>query len=606
MFDRQAFLQTLSHRPGVYRMLDARGAVLYVGKARDLRKRVGSYFSRRATDAKTHALLQAMAGIEVTVTGTEHEALLLEYHLIKEHRPRFNVLLRDDKSYPYIRVTTEHDFPRFEFHRGSRRPPGRYFGPFPNAGAVRQTLQQLQKLFRVRPCSDSFFAHRSRPCLQYQIERCSAPCVGLVSVAEYRRDVENAMRFIQGRNEAVLDDLLARMEQAAASQAYERAARYRDQIAAIRRVQAHQGTNAGPHTDVDALAICEERGQVSVGLVMIRGGVLLGSRVFFPQTSRNTPTSEILGAFLSQHYLSHEPPREILVCERVPDTDMIAAVLAERAAHAVTIRHRVRGTRRRWLELALANARQAAAARSVAAATLLDQYAALGAALRLPEVPQRIECFDISHTAGGETVAACVVFGPDGPLKHHYRRFNIRDITPGDDYGALAQAVQRRYKRTLAGEAHGPDLILIDGGRGQLERVAPVLRELQLGEVPVVAVAKGAARRPGQERLHRLNRTRPLLLPPDSRALHLIQQIRDEAHRFAIAGHRQRRGHAARRSVLDGITGLGVRRRRALLRHLGGLQEIARAGVDDLAKVPGISRTLAERIYGHLHEDAQL
>jgi excinuclease ABC subunit C len=603
-FDSVEFVRSLSHRPGVYRMLDAHGNVLYVGKARDLRKRVGSYFSRRATDAKTQALLQAVAEVETTVTATDQEALLLEYNLIKQHKPRFNVVLRDDKSYPYIRVTTEQEFPRIEFHRGSRRLPGRFFGPFPNAGAVRQTLLQMQRLFRVRPCPDSFFAHRSRPCLQYQIERCSAPCVGLVTAEEYRRDVDNAMRFVQGRNDAVLTDLIDRMERSSAGYDYERAARYRDQIAAIRRVQAQQVISAGSAAEADALAVCEESGVFCVGMVMIRGGSLLGSRRFFPRAAPGTSSAEVLGAFVTQHYLTHEAPAEILVNGEVPDAEMISAVLTARAEHPVAIRRRVRGTRRRWLDMAFANAQQAAAMHATAAATWAELLAALGEALHLSAPPERIECFDISHTAGGETVGACIVFGPAGPVKRDYRRFNVRDVTPGDDYGALAQVVARRYSRLRTEGAPPPDLILIDGGRGQLDRVTSILQELGLGDIAVAAVAKGPGRRPGREKLYREGARAPLTLAADSPAMRIIQQVRDEAHRFAITGHRQRRTRSSRHSRLETIPGLGPRRRRALLQHLGGLQEISRAGIDDLARVPGISRTLAARIYSHLHEDA--
>jgi excinuclease ABC subunit C len=602
-FDSAAFLRNLSTRPGVYRMLDAEGAILYVGKARNLRKRVGSYFSRKPADARTQALVQAIAAVEVTVTATEQEALLLESNLIKQHRPRFNVVLRDDKSYPYIRVTTQHDFPRFAFHRGSRKLPGRFFGPFPNAGAVRQTLQQLQKLFRVRPCEDSFFAHRTRPCLQYQIERCSAPCVGLISADDYRRDVDNAIRFVQGRNDAVLADLIARMEQSAASLAYERAAGYRDQIAAIRRVQAGQAVNAGTRADVDVVGAVEEGGTWCVALLMIRGGAMLGSRTFFPAAPRGTTGREIVSAFVGQHYLAHEPPAEVVVADPVADAGMLGDLLTSRVGRPVSIRAGGRGMRRRWLQMAADNARQALAARMASAATLSEQLAALGEVLGLPAPPSRIECFDISHTAGGETVAACVAFGADGPLKSAYRRFNIRDVAPGDDYGALAQAIERRYARR-ASQSAVPDLVVIDGGRGQLQRACRVLRGLHLDALPVAAVSKGPERRPGLEQLHRLGARQPLRLPRDSPALHIVQAVRDEAHRFAITGHRGRRSRASRSSALTGIAGLGPQRRRALLQHLGGLQAIARAGPEDLARVPGVSHGLAARIYAHFHDDA--
>jgi excinuclease ABC subunit C len=597
-FDPKEFVRTLTRRPGVYRMLAASGEILYVGKARDLRRRVGSYFGRRPTDAKTQTMLGAVSRIEVTITGTEQEALLLEYNLVKEHRPRFNVVLRDDKSYPYIHVT-EQPYPRFEFHRGARNAPGRFFGPFPNAGAVRETLHQLQKLFRVRPCSDSFFSNRSRPCLLYQIRRCSGPCVGLITESDYRRDVDNAMRFIEGRGDDVLADLVQRMEHSSENLEFEQAARHRDQIADIRRVQEQQVIATGPDADLDAVAVAQEKGQCCVVVLMVRGGRVLGSRSFFPRLAAGTSTEEVLSAFIAQHYLAQPAPAEILVNGSVEDAAPLAAIFSERTGRAVQIRQRVRGHRRRWIEMALANAREAAASRAASIATLAEQFEDLAEALELPAPPERVECFDISHTSGGETVASCVVFNAGGPFKADYRRFNIRDVAPGDDYAALAEAVGRRFARARRGETPIPDLLLIDGGRGQLTRVRAVLQELGFAELPVVAVAKGQGRKPGRERLYRANG--PLVLAADSPALHLVQQIRDEAHRFAITGHRRRAGRR-HGSVLESIPGLGPRRRRVLLQQFGGLQGITRAGIEDLARTAGISRALAERIYGHFHE----
>ncbi len=601
-FDPQELVRGLARRPGVYRMLDREGRVLYVGKARNLQRRVGSYFGRRPHDAKTGALLRVVAGIEVTVTRTEQEALLLEYTLIKEHKPRFNVVLRDDKSYPYIRVGTHQDFPRFEFHRGSRRVQGRFFGPFPNAGAVRHMLQQLQKLFRIRPCSDSFFANRSRPCLQYQIRRCSAPCTGLISQADYRRDVEDAMRFIAGGGDDLLASLVERMERCSATLEYEKAAGFRDQIAEIRRIQEQQVMAGAGTADLDALAVAFAHGQCCVAVLMVRGGRVLGSRAFSPRVVAGTSPGEVLGAFLSQHYLGTTTPPEILVAAAVEDADLIAELLATRAGHAVAVRHKVRGTRRRWLELAATNATQEATARAATSQTVSEQLQDLAQAICLPALPARIECFDISHTQGGETVAACVVMGPAGPVKSDYRRFNIHTVATGDDYGALAEAVARRYRAGRGADRPVPDLVLVDGGRGQLGRVADVMQELGLGDVALLAVAKGEGRRPGHEQLWVPGQQAPLALPPDGAAFRLIQQVRDEAHRFAITGHRQRRARRQSQSVLESIAGLGPRRRRALLQRFGGLQGVTRAGVDDLARTEGVSRALAERIYGHLHD----
>lgn len=600
-FDSSSFLASLTHRPGVYRMYAPDDTVLYVGKAKDLRKRVSSYFGSKAHLPKTQALMAQTSRVEVTVTGTEHEALLLEHNLIKEHRPRFNVILRDDKSYPWIHVTTNQEFPRFELHRGGRRGPGRFLGPWPSANTVRESLIQLQKLFRVRQCSESFFANRTRPCLQYQIRRCTAPCVGLVSATDYQRDVADALLFLEGRNESVLTSLGSRMEQAAAALDYERAALLRDQIQLVRKIQAEQVINAPGMTDADVLGVRTGQGQACVAVLMIRGSRVLGSRSWFPRIVQGTEDHEILAAFISQHYFHASPPAEVLVPVPLPDRLLLQVALETRTGSRCQVRDRVRGTRSRWLEMAGNNAAQGLATRLASTATLRDQFEQLAEAMALEEVPERIECFDISHTAGEETVAACVVFGSEGPLKSDYRRFNIKGIEPGDDYAAIAQAVERRYTRVRNAEGVLPGLILIDGGSGQADRAYGVLEELQLSHIPLLGVAKGPERRPGEEKLV-LPRGRGLIaLSADSSALHLIQQIRDEAHRFAITGHRQRRAQVRRTSSLEAIPGLGPQRRRALLREFGGLQGILQAGVTDLARVKGISRTLAQSIYDHLH-----
>jgi excinuclease ABC subunit C len=600
-FDATAFLATLSHRPGCYRMLDAEDNVLYVGKARDLKKRVSTYFGSKSHHPKTQALMSRAARVEVTVTGTEREALLLEYNLIKEHKPRFNVLLRDDKSYPYIHVTTEQAFPRFEFHRGARRKGTSYFGPYPSAGAVRQTLGQLQRLFRVRQCKDSYFANRSRPCLQYQIKRCTAPCVGLIDPEAYARDVDNAKRFLSGKNDAVLADLQTRMDAAASGLDYEGAAQFRDQITAIREVQAKQFVSGSRTRDADILAAESDGQGYCVASIMIRGSRMLGGRNFFPRTVTGTEPGEVLSAFILQHYLVHAPPPEIIVNGVVDAPELLEGMLGDRVGHQVQIRSRVRGTRRRWLEMAATNARQALETQRAASASVAAQLKDLTEGLGLERVPDRIECFDISHTAGAETVASCVVFGSEGAIKSAYRRFNIRDVEPGDDYAAMAQAVRRRYARLRKEEARLPDLVLIDGGRGQLGKALEVFAELGIDSVQLAGVAKGEGRKAGREKIYLPELEAPLRMPGHSAALHLIQQIRDEAHRFAITGHRQRRGKAKQVSELEAIPGLGPARRKALLRQFGGLQGVRRSGVDDLAKVKGISRALAQRIYDRLH-----
>ena len=600
-FDSKAFLASLTNRPGVYRMLAGESTVLYVGKARDLRKRVSTYFGSKAHHPKTQALMAQTERVEVTVTGTEQEALLLEYNLIKEHHPRFNVVLRDDKSYPWIFVSTQQDFPRFEFHRGSRKAAGRFLGPWPNAGSVRESLTQLQKLFRVRQCSETFFANRTRPCLQYQIKRCTAPCVGLVSAEDYQQDVDDAVLFLEGGNSAVLSSLIARMERASGELDYERAAVLRDQVVLIRRIQAEQVIAGTGIDEADVLGVHQEQGQACIAVVLIRGGRVLGSRTWFPRVAFDTDPNEIISAFIGQHYVHEEPPAEILVPEAPLDGPILEAALQARNPRGVRIRHGVRGTRKRWLEMAATNAAQGLASRLAAGASLRVQLDNLAESLGLEEVPQRIECFDISHTGGDETVASCVVFGPDGPIKSDYRRFNIRGVPPGDDYGAMSQAVERRFARIRRGESPMPDLILIDGGQGQVERARAALEEFQLAHLPLIGVSKGRDRRVGDEQLVIPGEPTARTLPKDSPALLLIQQIRDEAHRFAILGHRQRRARARTTSSLESIEGLGPQRRRALLRQFGGLQGIRQAGVADLATVHGISRVLAQRIYDHLH-----
>ncbi|MGH8495214.1 MAG: excinuclease ABC subunit UvrC [Gammaproteobacteria bacterium] len=599
-FDAASFTRSLTQRPGVYRMRDTGGRVIYVGKARNLKKRVGSYFSRKAGDAKTAALVRQTADVEVTVTDTESEALLLEYNLIKAHKPRFNVVLRDDKSYPYIHVSTTHDFPRLSFYRGSRKQPGRYFGPYASARSVRETLSQLQRLFQLRQCNDNFFRNRSRPCLQYQIQRCSAPCVAYIDRETYARDVEDAIHFLEGRNREVISSFARRMETAAAELDFERAARYRDHIATLNRVvESRVATSQRPGA-ADVVAAAVEGGVHCVAVMFVRAGRNLGSRTFFPRAHDTSPR-ELLTAFLPQYYLEREAPAEILTGEPVEDAGLLESALSERAGRSVRVRHRVRGERARWLRMTQANAREALAMRLASHSSLAAQREGLREALGLDEAPQRIECFDVSHTGGESAVASCVVFGPEGPMRSAYRRFNIEGIAPGDDYAALAQALMRRYTRLKRGEAPMPDVLLVDGGRGQVAQVAQVLEELQVEGVTIVGVAKGAARRPGQERLFLAGRNRPLILPASSGTLHLVQQIRDEAHRFAIAGHRQRRARQRRVSVLESVPGLGPKRRRALLKSFGGLQGVSRAGIDDLASVKGISRRLAETVYETFH-----
>jgi excinuclease ABC subunit C len=585
-------------------MYGANHDLLYIGKARNLRDRVGTYFNPSNVSPKVHALVQQITAIEVTVTHSEVEALLLEYNLIKEHRPRFNVVLRDDKSFPYVHLRTDHEFPKLTFYRGARGQPGRYFGPFPNAGAVRETLQGLQKLFRIRNCRDSFFANRSRPCLQHQIGRCSAPCVGLIDPQTYGQDVDAAVKVLEGRSQEVNAQLRERMEEAAARLQFERAAQIRDQLAALANVQSQQIVTADEGAaDADAFAIVGEPGEYAISVMLIRGGRNLGTTSYFPRAALADP-DEALGSFILQYYTGQEPPSEVLLGLVLADAEAMGEVLRERAGHAVTVRRPVRGIAARWVELAQENAAQGLRMRQAQRRNAAEMLVALAEALDLTAVPQRIECFDISHTAGEGTVASCVVFGPEGALKKEYRRFNIAGITPGDDYAALHQALQRRYTRIRDGELQGPDLLLIDGGLGQIGAVYDALAELGITDLTLVGVAKGPDRRPGQERLFVYGEELPRTLPPESPALRLIQRIRDEAHRFAITGHRKRRARRFNESILETIPGLGPARRRALLRHFGGLQGVLRAASADFEQVEGIGASLARSIYDHLHPGA--
>ncbi len=581
-------------------MFDRGHELLYVGKARSLRDRVGSYFTASNVSPKVQALVQQIADMEVTVTHSETEALLLEYNLIKAHRPRFNVVLRDDKSYPYILLGVGHPFPRLSLYRGARTSGARYFGPFPSSAAVRETLNQLQKLFRIRNCRDSFFAHRSRPCLQHQIGRCSAPCVGLIGPEAYAQDIEAAVKVLEGRSEEVNQLLAGRMRQAAERLEYERAAQLRDQLAALREIQAQQVVTAERERDADVFEIVGEPGEYAVSAMLVRGGRNLGTTSSFPRAALAEP-EEALSSFLMQYYAQHDPPAEVLVGRRLEDAEALGEALGARAGHTVAVRFPARGLTVRWVQLARENAEQALRMRLARRQGMEEMLAALAAELELPAPPARMECFDISHTSGEGTVASCVVFGPEGPLKKEYRRFNITGITPGDDYGALRQTLKRRYTRVRNEEVPRPDLLLIDGGLGQIEGVHTELEALGVVGITLLGVAKGPDRRPGQERLYLYGEGVARIPQAHSPASRLIQRIRDEAHRFAITGHRRKRARRYTESVLESIPGLGPAKRRAVLMHFGGLQGVLRAGVADLQQVEGVGATLARTLYDHLH-----
>ena len=598
--DPRRTLKQIPPRPGVYRMLGGAGTVLYVGKAKDLKRRVASYFSR-ALNRRLQAMVSQVADVEFTVTRTEGEALLLESNLIKSLQPRYNVLLRDDKSYPYIRLTVRDEFPMLAFYRGSRKGGNRFFGPYPSAWAVRETLQLLQKLFPVRQCEDSFFRNRSRPCLQYQIKRCSGPCVGLVTVEDYADDVDHTIKFLEGRTDEVVEELAERMEQASESLAFERAAVLRDQIATLRRIQQRQFVS-GEGGDLDLVACVQEGGLSCVQVFFIRSGRNLGNKTFFPKTPEGVDGSGVIAAFLAQFYADKEIPPRILVSPDPEDQDLLESAFSEQSGRRVVLKARVRSKRAQWLEMARGNAALALRSRLGSQAGYTQRLEALREVLVLAELPERMECFDVSHTGGERTVTSCVVFDREGPCKSHYRRFNIEGVTPGDDYAAMHQALIRRYTKVKQGEYPPPDLLFIDGGRGQLSTVQEALQELAISGVTLVGVAKGPDRRPGTEQLWLAGRSTALILPADSPAMHLVQQIRDEAHRFAVTGHRRRRAKARTRSVLEEIPGLGPKRRQRLLRQLGGLQGLARAAVEDIARIEGISHTLAQRIYGALHQ----
>ena len=600
-FDGKAVASTLAAGPGVYRMLDEERTVLYVGKASSLRKRVASYFARPQMDPRLMAMVSRIAAIETTVTRTEAEALLLENELIKSLKPRYNILLRDDKSYPWIHLETGHAFPRLRFHRGARGKSGRYFGPFPSAHAVRESLDLMQKLFRVRQCEDSYFRGRSRPCLQHQIGRCTAPCVDLISAEDYARDVRHAAMFLDGRSTAVTDELVADMDAASRALDFERAALLRDQVATLKQIQAKQYVS-GAEQDADVLGCAVGEGMACVHALFFRNGVSLGGRSFFPRAPADADAASVLGAFVSQYYVDHPAPPLVLLSHAIEDDDLLAAAFSERRGSRVELRHAQRGERARLVEMALRNAGQAIASEKVSKDTVEARWNALVALLGLPVSPARIECFDISHTRGEATVASCVVFDRGGPVKAQYRRYNIEGVAPGDDYGAMRQALERRFRRAIKEDGPLPDLLLIDGGRGQLAQAEAVLAELAVQGVALLGVAKGADRKAGLEELI-LGGSRGRALHPrgDEPGLHLVQWVRDEAHRFAIVGHRARRQKARDTSTLEGIAGVGARRRSLLLKHFGGLSGVHGAGVEELAAVPGIDRALAQRIYDALH-----
>lgn len=592
------FLASLPTLPGVYRMIDAAGAVLYVGKAKDLKKRVSSYFQKSDQSPRIKLMLKSVDHIDTTITRTEAEALLLENNLIKGLKPRFNILFRDDKSYPYL-LLTGHRFPRLAYFRGTPKKRDQAYGPYPNAYAVRESIQLLQKVFQLRTCEDTVFANRSRPCLLYQIKRCTAPCVGHITPDAYARDVHEAAQLLHGEASALTEHITEQMNAAAAALDFETAAFLRDRLRMLAAVREKQFVDStGSDADADVVAVAEAGGVIAVNLTMIRGGRHLGDRSFFPQHGEGATPAEALEAFIVQHYLDHPIPARILVSEAI-ETSALETLLTEQAGKKVTLLHRVTGERKVWIGMAQANARLSAERRSADRANQSQRLAALRDTLDLPAL-NRIECFDISHTMGEATVASCVVYEGDDLKKSDYRRYNITGITPGDDYAAMHAALIKRFHKSVEENGVLPDLLLIDGGKGQIAMAVEAMAELGLNDVPLLGVAKGEARKPGLETLIFAD-GRELHLAKDHPGFHLIQQVRDEAHRFAITGHRAKRGKTRVQSTLEDIAGIGPKRRKQLLEHFGGLQGVRDAGVDALASVNGISRELAETIYNALH-----
>ncbi|MBK5073202.1 excinuclease ABC subunit UvrC [Budviciaceae bacterium CWB-B4] len=604
-FDSKAFLKYVTNEPGVYRMYDTSGVVIYVGKAKDLKKRLSSYFRQNVSSRKTEALVKSIANIDVTVTHTETEALLLEHNYIKLYQPRYNVLLRDDKSYPLIFLSSD-KHPRLKMHRGAKHAKGEYFGPFPNSGAVRETLALLQKLFPVRQCEDSVYRNRSRPCLQYQIGRCLGPCVsGLVSDDEYQKQVNYVRLFLEGKDQQVLNQLITNMEQASQLLNFEEAARIRDQIQAIRRVTEKQFVS-GDSDDLDVIGVSYEAGLACMHVLFLRQGKVLGSRSYYPKIPKGTELDEVVQTFVGQFYLqgsqSRSLPGEILLDFSLPDKNALEETLSEVAGRKIQIQSNPRGDRARYLKLARTNAQIALKTKLSQQSTIHQRLASLTEVLKLTKI-NRMECFDISHTMGEETVASCVVFDSNGPLRSEYRRYNITGITPGDDYAAMSQVLKRRYGKALTDEKI-PDVIFIDGGKGQLGQAIDVFNQLDVdwdkSKPLLVGIAKGSDRKAGLETLFLAAEGEGFSLPPDSPALHVIQHIRDDSHDHAISGHRQRRAKVRNTSALEHIEGVGPKRRQALLKYMGGLQPLLNATVEEIAKIPGISQSLAEKIHNAL------
>lgn len=600
-FDIKGFLKNLTKRPGIYKMLDRKGEIIYIGKAKNLKNRVSCHFKSHTISPKQRAMLAKIVAIEVTITHTEGEALLLESQQIKRYKPRYNICLRDDKSYPYLFISSHHDYPQITFHRGAKKKKGKYFGPYPSAGAVKETLKLLQKIFPVRQCDDSYYNHRTRPCLQYQIERCTAPCMNLIDKASYAEDLNNTVLFLEGKCNLLIDQLIIKMENAAKNLEFERAAIFRTQVSRLRTILEKHFVH-GEKGDVDIIACASKAKVACVQVFFIRNGQNLGNKLFFPKITNEYSPNSILQAFIPQYYLHRQIPYELIVSHAMEESALITEVLSNQENHKIGIATKVRGERLKWLQMATINAENSLLNKLAEKQGLLDRYISLQEELGCLTLPKRLECFDISHLQGNQTVASCVVFDTEGPVKSAYRHFNIEGITPGDDYAAMYQAVHRRFKRLKKGEHLPPDIVFIDGGKGQITEAKKALAELEINNVMIVGVSKGVDRKPGREKLLLPGQQQPITVTPGASALLLIQHIRDEAHRFAITGHRQRRAKTAKKSVLENIAGLGIKRRQRLLKQFGGLQGISIAGIDALSGIDGISKQLAQRIYDIFHQ----
>ncbi|NQZ31810.1 MAG: excinuclease ABC subunit UvrC [Oceanospirillaceae bacterium] len=604
IFNAKEFLARLTTRPGVYQMLDAEGELLYIGKAKNLKNRVASYFRSSGLTIKTQALVAKIADINITVTHGETEALLLEQNLIKQYRPPYNILLRDDKSYPYIFINDTEKYPSVTFHRGAKRRKGKYFGPFPSGTAVRETLNLLQKIFQIRQCDESFFKNRSRPCLQHQIKRCSAPCVELIDPVQYNIDINHAIMFLEGKSTKIMSDLATEMESAAATLDFERAAMLRDQIQSLQHTQEQQSVIGGSG-NADIVGCAMQAGAVCIYQMFVRGGRVIGTKALFPKVSVEESEADVISAFLAQWYLSanREIPESIIISHEIEDAQVLQEALSSKRGAKLEISANVRGNRAGWQRLTQTNAEQQLANQLASKQNVYRRFVSLQKCLNLEVMPKRLECFDISHSSGEATVASCVVFDHNGPLKTDYRRFNIEGVTAGDDYAAMHQALMRRFSRLKKGEGKKPDILFIDGGKGQVTQALDVLKTLEIFDIQVIGIAKGVTRKPGLETLINPDTNQEIELPVDSPGLHLVQHIRDESHRFAITGHRARRGKARQRSKLEDIAGVGPKRRRELLKHFGSIPSIESAGIEEIKKVSTISTALAEDIYAALHPD---